>query len=303
MAHKTPQHSAARALARRQHWVIARFQLLVLGYSTEAIKHRIAKGRLRPLFRGVYAAGQPDTTQYGWWMAAVLACGPGAAISHTSTAALWRIRPLVRGPIEVSTSRDRCHRGIRTHRRLLMPPDLALHHNIPVTNPVCTLIDVAPGLTREELEGSVSEADKLGLIHPDELRTALDSHPGWTGVTKLRGTLDRRTYVMTDTELERRFLPIALRAGLPLPLTQTYVNGFRVDFYWPDLGLVVETDGLTYHRTSQQQAEDRVRDQTHTAAGLTALRFTHAQIRYEPGHVEEVLRAVARRLPASRPGR
>jgi very-short-patch-repair endonuclease len=81
------------------------------------------------------------------------------------------------------------------------------------------------------------------------------------------------------------------------------VNGFRVDFYWPELGLVVETDGLTYHRTPAQQAEDRRRDQAHTAAGLTVLRFTHAQVRYEPGYVEQVLRAVARRLQSSRPGR
>jgi very-short-patch-repair endonuclease len=101
---------------------------------------------------------------------------------------------------------------------------------------------------------------------------------------------------MTDTELERRFLPIARRAGLPLPLTQVYVNGFRVDFYWPELGLVVETDGLRYHRTPAQQAEDSRRDQTHAAAGLVPLRFTRAQVRFEPGHVEEVLTAVARRL-------
>jgi very-short-patch-repair endonuclease len=112
----------------------------------------------------------------------------------------------------------------------------------------------------------------------------------------LRETLDRRTYVMTDTELERRFLPIARRVGLPLPLTQVYVNGYRVDFYWPDLRLVIETDGLTYHRTPAQQAADRVRDQAHMAAGLTPLRFTRAQVRYEPGHVEAILRAVALRL-------
>jgi very-short-patch-repair endonuclease len=74
------------------------------------------------------------------------------------------------------------------------------------------------------------------------------------------------------------------------------VNGFRVDFFWPDLGLVVETDGLTYHRTAAQQARDRLRDQAHTAAGLTPLRFTHAQVRYEPGHVEHVLRTTYRRL-------
>jgi very-short-patch-repair endonuclease len=206
-------------------------------------------------------------------------------------------------PIHVSVPYrvTRHSKGIVVHRRtVLEPTHLSVHHNIPVTSPSSTIIDIANGLSRDELEGAINTADKLGLTNPEQLRDALDLHPGWTGVPKLRDTLDRRTYVMTDTELERRFLPIARRAGLPLPLTQVYVNGFRVDFYWPGLGLVVETDGLTYHRTPAQQAEDRVRDQTHIAAGLTALRFTRAQVRYEPGHVDEVLRAVARRLLGSR---
>jgi very-short-patch-repair endonuclease len=105
---------------------------------------------------------------------------------------------------------------------------------------------------------------------------------------------------MTDTELERRFLPIARRAGLSRPETQAHVNGFRVDFYWPELGLVVETDGLRYHRTPAQQAIDRIRDQAHAAAGLTPLRFTRAQVRYEPSHVEATVAAVARRLRANK---
>jgi very-short-patch-repair endonuclease len=109
---------------------------------------------------------------------------------------------------------------------------------------------------------------------------------------------------MTDSETEQRFLPIARRAGLPVPLTQQWVNDFRVDFYWPELRLLVETDGLRYHRTPAEQAIDRLRDQVHTAAGLTCLRFTRAQVRFEPDHVQDVLTAVARRLgPSSgRPG-
>ncbi len=193
--------------------------------------------------------------------------------------------------------------GSTPHRRALTAADLTTCSGIPVTTPVCTLIDIAPGLSRHDLEGAVNEADKLGLIDPEALRLELDGVSGRPGLPKLKHVLDRHTYVMTDTELERRFLPIAWRVGLPLPRTQVYVNGYRVDFYWPELGLVVETDGLTYHRTPAQQAEDRRRDQAHTAAGLTVLRFTRAQVRYEPGYVEEVLRAVACRLQSSRPGR
>jgi very-short-patch-repair endonuclease len=105
---------------------------------------------------------------------------------------------------------------------------------------------------------------------------------------------------MTRSELERRFLPIARRVGLPPPLTKHHVNGYEVDFYWPELGLVVETDGLRYHRTPQQQARDLLRDQAHAAAEVERLRFTHDQIAHDPAHVERILAAVVRRLSLSR---
>jgi very-short-patch-repair endonuclease len=130
---------------------------------------------------------------------------------------------------------------------------------------------------------------------PRSARDRLSRRPG---ERLLRETLDRRTFTLTDSELERRFLPIARRAGLPVPRTGSVINGFKVDFYWPDLGLIVETDGLRYHRTPAQQARDRVRDQAHTAAGFTPLRFTRAQVRFEPADVEATLAAVARRLRA-----
>jgi very-short-patch-repair endonuclease len=116
---------------------------------------------------------------------------------------------------------------------------------------------------------------------------------GRRGAPKLRATLDRHTFTVTDSELERLFLPIARRAGLPRPLTQAFVNGYRVDFHFPDIDLVVETDGLSYHRTPAQQAAGGVRDQVHAAAGLLPLRFTHAQVRFEPGYVEGILRKAA----------
>lgn len=133
-------------------------------------------------------------------------------------------------------------------------------------------------------------------MHPPRLREALDQRHGEPGVARLRQVLDRRTFRLTKEELERRFLPLARKAGLPVPLTGQWVNEFEVDFYWPDLGLVVETDGLRYHRTPAEQARDRLRDQAHTAAGLTQLRFTHEQVRYEPEHVMSVLRATAARI-------
>jgi very-short-patch-repair endonuclease len=230
-------------------------------------------------------------------MAAVLACGPQALLSHRSAAALWGLRDEAGGrPIDVSVpaTTHRRHPGIRTHRRADLRP--AERHRIPVTDPVATIVDIAPLLSRDDLEGAVNEADRLDLIDPDALREALDQLTSRPGLAKTRSVLDRRTFTVTDTHLERLFLPIARRAGLPPPLTQVYVNGFRVDFHWPDLGLVVETDGLQTHRTPAQQAKDRVRDQAHAAAGLTPLRFTRAQVRFEPEYVERILTEVVRRL-------
>jgi very-short-patch-repair endonuclease len=123
--------------------------------------------------------------------------------------------------------------------------------------------------------------------------------PPIPGLAALRETLDRRTFTLTDSKLERLFLPIARAAGLSRPRTRCYVNGFRADFYWPDLGLVVETDGLRYHRTPAQQARDRTRDQTHLAVGLTPVRFTHHQVSCEPEHVRRTLEVVAHRLRAA----
>jgi hypothetical protein len=236
-------------------------------------------------------------------MAAVLACGEGAALSHSSAAALWRIGWEERGVIEVSLlslSRRR-HPAIRIHRRpaLNRGRDLTREYGIPITAPVQTLIDMSLRLDRRGMERMINEADKYDLVHPPELREALDRRTGEPGVARLREILDRRTFRLTEGELERRFLPLTHQAGLPVPLTGRWVNEFEVDFYWPDLGLVVETDGLRYHRTPAAQARDRERDQAHTAAGLTQLRFTHEQVRYEPDYVRRILAQTARRLAIS----
>jgi very-short-patch-repair endonuclease len=288
-------------LAAAQHGVVARRQLLERGLTPKGISHRIARGRLYIVRRAVYAVGRRDLTQEGKWMAAVLACGPDAVLSDLSAGALWGLvsREVPRdAPIEVTVphATTRRHSGIRLHRRELHPSDSAEKLSIPVTGAVRTLLDLACRLRSNQLEAAVNEADKLDLGDPESLRGALDHYRGQAGVARLRRLLDSRTFTLTDSELERRFLPLARPAGLPPPLTRQWVNGFVVDFFWPDLGLVVETDGLRYHRTPAQQARDRLRDQRHTAAGLTALRFTHAQVTYEPQHVVTTLRAVARRL-------
>lgn len=292
-------------LVESQHGVIARHQLRLLGLSDKAIKHRISTGRLRPLWRGVYAVGRRGVSDLGWWMAAVLACGPEALLSHHSAAALWRIRRSGSQQVDVSVPRERAPRRprITVHRRSnLRPGDARTLHGIPVTSPTCTLVDIAPDLTDPALEAAVNQADKLDLVHPEGLRAELTSLPPRPGIGPLRRLLDRDAFVVTDSELERRFLALARKAGLPSPETQCHVNGHRVDFYWPTLGLVVETDGLRYHRTAAQQRIDRIRDQAHTAAGLTPVRFTHWQVSREPAYVVEILRTIRTATARARAG-
>jgi hypothetical protein len=293
-------------LAERQHGVVSRKQLLAVGFHSQAIQHRMASGRLhRTRWRGVYALGRPQLSRHGIWMAAVLSAGPNAVLSHRTAARLWGIRVAEAPDIDVSVpiGRRPRSRGIVAHRRArLTRNDVATRHGIPVTEPVRTLIDIAMHLSIDELEAAVNDADKLGLVRTDALRSALDRHGGQRGAGILRVLLDRHTFTLTHSQLERRFLPIALRAGLPPPLTQRRIDGFRVDFCWPDLALVVETDGLRYHRTAAQQTVDRRRDQTHMAAGRTPLRFSHAQVAFEPDHVEVTLRAVATGLATKAQG-
>jgi len=294
-----PKTQRAWSLVRQQHGVVSRKQLLALGFTPDAIKHRLAIGRLHRVRRGVYSVGRPEVDSHGRWMAAVLVCGDGAVLSHSSAAALWRIGFEQRDVIELSLPSPFQKRqpGLRIHRRpSLRERDITAEYGIPVTTPVQTLIDLVWRLDRRGIERAINEADKYDLVHPPGLREALDERMGEPGVARLRHVLDRRTFRLTKEELERRFLPLAREAGLPTPLTGQWVNKFEVDFYWPDLGLVVETDGLRYHRTPAEQARDRLRDQAHTAAGLVPLRFTHEQVKYEPDYVRRILAQTASRL-------
>jgi len=153
-------------------------------------------------------------------------------------------------------------------------------------------------LPENRLERAINEADKRDVIDPDALRKALEGYAGQPGVRPLRRILDKHTFRLSDDELELLFRPLVAVAGLPTPLTREIVNEFEVDFYWPDLGLVVETDGWRYHRTPAAQTRDALRFQTHTAAGLTPLRFSHYQVKYEPRHVLNILAKTAANLRA-----
>jgi hypothetical protein len=286
-------------LVRVQHGVVAHRQLVALGFTPKAIKHRLRTGRLRSVHRGVYSVGRSDLSRKGRWMAAVLACGDGAFLTHLSAGALYGICEERPGRIEVGVPRPhgRSPDDLRLRRRPSLPSkDVGTLHRIPITSPVRTMIDLATEQGPKYLLRSINEADKLEVVLADDLREEIDAYAGQPGVKILRTLLDRDTFVLTQEELERLFLPVAPEVGLPLPLTGEIVNGYEVDFFWPELKLVVETDGLRYHRTPSAQVKDARRDQAHTAAGCARLRFTHWQVKYERAHVKRILGETASRL-------
>jgi hypothetical protein len=282
-------------MVRRQHGVVTRAALLELGFGSRSIEHRVASGRLYLISPGVYAVGRPELTPRGRWMAAVLACGDNAVLSHRSAAELWGIGYEEPGRIDVSIRRKSkiTRKGIKVRARpSLGASSFVIRFGIPVTHPIQTLIDLATELKSLRLERAVNEADKLDLVDPETLRQALGGYVGMPGARTLRTMLDRHTFRLSDSDLEIFFRPLAVAGGFPLPLTKHWVLGYETDFWFPDHGLVVETDGLRYHRTPSQQARMAKRDQKHTAAGLRVVRFTHWQIAYAPNEVTDVLRRI-----------
>jgi very-short-patch-repair endonuclease len=283
-------------LARQDHNVVTYEELLGLGFTKSAIEHRIRKGRLHPKARGVYAVGTPELTREGRWMVAVKQCGNQAVLSHLTAAVhygIWK-----REPRQIHVTVPRCANpkpgGVKLHRRGEVVS--RRWRGVPVTTIDETVIDCTTLLSRDDVEHLINQADIKGLTDPERLRRAAARAKRRPGARELRRIIDIATFQFTRSQLERTFIPIALRAGLPRPLTAQWVTGYEVDFYWPELKLVIETDGLRYHRTPQQQAKDLARDQKHVASGLTCCRFSHGQIRYEPKRVEAVLRALAERL-------
>jgi very-short-patch-repair endonuclease len=287
--------------ARSQHDVIAHWQLRMLGYTHDAIRHRLRTGRLFVLWRGVYAVGRPTVTPHGRWKAATLACGPGSALDGESALALWDVRSSEGKEIEVAVPGDggRRHAGISARRVQGLVEQVAEVDGIPVLSLPPLFVQLAGRVKPGALEAALNEADKKDLIHVEQLRREIEALRGRRGVAALRRVIDRATFRYTDSELERAMRPIYRAARLGEPETQVRVNGKLVDFYWPELNFVIETDGGRFHRTAFQQANDRRRDQAHTLANTAFLRFTHGQIRYERTYVKWAVTKKAGDLRAS----
>lgn len=281
--------------------MVSHRELLAFGLTPEAIRHRVRTGRLIRKAHGVYAVGTPNLTREGERMVAVLRCGAGAVLSSLSAAVHYGMTKREPPQFHVTVPSNRRPRvdGIRIRRRDLPPHERGEFDGIPITSPLRTIIDCSAELNeRRQIEAMINSADSRDLVSAEDLHGALGDHDGEPGVPLLHEILDPATFVLTESEAERLFLPLARRAGLPKPASQQRFGKDRVDFYWPELNLVVEVDSLRYHRTTIQQQRDRERDHAHLAAARHWVRFTYYDIAHRPAYVVTTLESLLARLPS-----
>jgi hypothetical protein len=276
------------ALAGSQHGVIARTQLAALGIGRRAIGHRLRCGRLHPLHRGVYAVGHRVVSREGRWMAAVLAMGSGAVLSHRSAAALWGMRATTRTRIEVAVpGRPGSRPALQVHRVRLAADETTTHRGIPVTTPNRTLLDLAAVLDARQLEKPINEAEILRLTNPISLDDLLERHRGRRGAKALREILATRDLgsTITRSELEDRFLRFLDEAVLPRPEVNVALRvagqWIEADCVWPNHRLIVELDGHATHATAGGFERDRARDRALHADGWRVVRITWRQLHEE----------------------
>ncbi len=298
---KDPRDAAVADLARRQHGVVSRDQLVGLGLGADAVDWRVRRRRLHRVHRGIYAVGHLSLTRNGRFMAAVLACGDGAALSHFSAAVLWELLWDRGWPVHVTAPRERRRPGIRVHKGNL-EGERVRRDGIVVTTPGRTLVDLADVAPRRLLERAIDEADYLRLD-----TTALATRRGRRGEGTLSSVLAVHTPGSTRTrsELEERFLALCEEHGIERPEVNVIVEDYECDFVWRARALVVETDGGAAHGTVKARERDRIKDVRLLLKGWRVVRITWVRLLNEPDQVAAELKQLltqASRLaaPASR---
>jgi very-short-patch-repair endonuclease len=291
--------AAIARIAARQYGVVTRAQLVTAGLGRGAIEHRVSERRLHRVHRGVYLVGHVSAPPLAREMAAVLACGPGAVLSHQSAASMWSLPSREGADVEVTVAeRDPGNRpGIRLHRaRRLQRIDVRRCQRMPVTAPARTLVDLAEVLPLRDLERAVEEARIRRLVRPRQLLDVLERSPGRRGAGVLRGLLETKPE-FTRSQAETRLLALLRAAGIPPTAVNSRVGHYEVDFLWRPERLVVEVDGYAYHSTRAAFERDRLRDANLQAAGHRVTRVTWRQLVSTP---EAVIARIARALAQPR---
>jgi very-short-patch-repair endonuclease len=285
------------ALAARQYGVVSSAQLRALGLGTRAVHHRAATGRLHRVHRGVYAVGHASLSLDARRMAAVLACGPVALLSHRSAAAAWGLRATSHARWDIATPRRgrRSLPGIELHEaRGLAREDATTLRGIPITSVPRTLVDLAAVLPPGALERAVHEAEVLRLLDVTAVEAVLARSPGRRGTGRLRALVAKPSPGPTRSALEERFLGLCRRARLPAARLNAHVATaealIEVDVLWPRHRVIVELDGAAAHHTRRAFHDDRRRDAALAAEGYVVVRLTWQRVTRERGAVVDELR-------------
>lgn len=288
------------ALGRRQHGVVARRQLLAQGVSSSAISRMVSSGWLVAVHRGIYRVAGHPVGPHGQWMAAVLAGGAEAFLSHRSAAELWKLLEPIEGPVHITAEHGRRQLGgIRFHwsRHLGRP---ATVHGIPVATIPQTLLDLAEVVSPTQLRHAFDEADRRDQLRRRELTVLCERTRGRRGLGALRALLHEPPIPLADarSNLEEQFLRYCRDRGLPIPAMNVPVAGYEVDCVWPDHLVVLELDSWTHHADREAFETDRKRDAAIQVAGYRILRVTHRRMHREGDQLE----AEIRRLVTPRAG-
>jgi very-short-patch-repair endonuclease len=291
-----PRWVGVAELAARQHGVVSVRQLHRLGHSDRAIAKAVGAGHLHRLHRGVYAVGYLHLSLHGRCLAAVLACGPNALLSHRSAAWLWGLIKAPSISIHVTGPVSRAPRPpvVLHHSRILVAKDRALEEGIPVTALPRTLLDLAAVLPPEQLRRMLKRAEELNLFDLTPVEALLRRCGGHHGGTRLQRALELyRPPRFTRSDVERKFLELVEGADLPRPMTNFNEAGYELDVYWPDLRFAVELDVFETHGTRESFEADRLRQEDLKLAGIELTRVTGRRLEHEP---EQVIDRVGRLL-------
>jgi very-short-patch-repair endonuclease len=280
-------------IAGRQHGLVTHRQLVAIGIRGSAITRRVATGRLQRIYRGVYAVGHLQQTSEARWIAAVMAGGPGAVLSHLDAAALWRIYDGAGARIHVTTTArsSRAVRGVQVHRaRRLHPDDVTVKDGIPVTTLARTLVDLTDLLASDRILRAIREAEFLQLLDLDTLNAAVQRAHGRGRLSGLKQALGHHTPgQIVREELEHRFLELVREAGLPPPETNVKIEArgrrYEIDCLWREQRVAVELDSRAAHARTTAFEPDRRKDAALNAIGLRPLRFTWLRVTNEPDDV------------------
>ena len=272
---------ALAGIATEAHGVATRMELLRAGVTRNEIEHRLRTGSLIREHRGVYRVGHRAPSIEARYLAAVKACGDGAVLSGRAAA---YVLGLVRGPAppaEVTAPTERRVKGVGTRRSRLDPEDRMTWRNIPITTVARTLVDLAAALPLSALARACHEAGVRYGTTPRQVEGSLKQRPNARGAANLRQVLRGDIHV-TLSRLERRFLALLRKEGLPLPETNRPAGSYRVDCRWPDRKLTVELDSYRYHASRHAWEQDRRREREARARGDEFRRYTWGDVFEHP---------------------